>query len=219
MNDLNERVARAVESPVAPPPERDAIERLARRYGRRRRTRRIVRGFALTTVALLGVLALMPNNDRPPRVAVDPTVPNTGTAPVTTDEARYGVSNLVADLVRAGMKVTATGTASGSPLRTEARLLCVNGTEVRVYEYADRASRLAVSGTISRDGSSIGNGHGSLTIAEWIGPPHFYARGRIIVLVLQNNPPLLHALTRILGPTVSPDAGNGIESFKTHCAN
>ncbi len=219
MSDLNERVARALESPVASPPELDAIERRARRHRHRRRTGRIASGVALTTAALLGAFALTRGDDGPPRVSVGPTVTNGRTTPATTDDARYGAANLVHDLADAGMKVSTTGTASGNPLSTDAQLLCVNGTEVRVYEYSNRASRLAVSKTISPDGSRVGNGHGSFTIAEWIGPPHFYARGRIIVLVLQNDPPLLDALTRILGPTVSPDAGNGITSFKTHCSN
>ena len=43
------------------------------------------------------------------------------------------------------------------------------------------------------------------TIVEWIGPPHFFARGRSIALVLHDNEPLLDALTNIMGPTISPD--------------
>ncbi len=218
MSDLNERVARAVESPIASPPELEAIERRASGYGRRR-TRRVVAGVALTGVALVGVFALTRGEDRRPRVAIGPTVSNPSTPAVTTDDAGYNVSNLVNDLAAAGMKASVTGAAPGNPLDTEAHLLCVNGTEVRVYEYPDRDSRVGISKNISPDGSSIGNGHGMVTIAEWIGPPHFYARGRIIALVLQNDPPLLHALTRILGPTVSPRAGIRTTTFKTHCAN
>src|SRR5437660_750004 len=146
MSDLNERVGRALESPLASPPEMEAIERRARRYGRRRRTRRIATGVA--PAALLGVFAVTRDEGGPTCVAAGPTVTSGSTAPVPTNEAGYATANLVHDLADAGMKVSVTGTAPGNPLSTKAELLCVNGTEVRVYEYQDRAARLAVSTNI-----------------------------------------------------------------------
>ena len=74
-----------------------------------------------------------------------------------------------------------------------------------MYEYVDEAARREVSDGISADGSTIGRGN-SRAIVDWIGPPHFYARGRILALVLQDATPLLQTLSEIMGPTISPEA-------------
>jgi hypothetical protein len=43
-------------------------------------------------------------------------------------------------------------------------------------------------------------------LVDWIASPHFFAKDRIIVLVLGDDAALVHALTRIRGPTLSPRA-------------
>jgi hypothetical protein len=118
----------------------------------------------------------------------------------------FSADDLGRALGDAGYDVRPDGTSSGSPLASTAQETCVSGTQVRVYEYADEAARRAVSDGISADGSGIRRGS-SHTIVEWVGPPHFFARGRVIALVLQDDGRLLRALEQIMGPTISPDAG------------
>jgi hypothetical protein len=212
MTDLRNVAARAVESPIAAPPERQAIEQLVGRRRRRRRAQRLVCSLVVTVVVAIGTVAVLHDDHNAGRVAVVLS-PTTRPAPTPPDDARYGVDNLVQELKRAGMTIRDNGTTPGNPIGADAKLLCVGHTEMRVYKYPDRATRLDISNSISRDGSSIsrpvGDGTTRVEIVEWIGPPHFFARGRIIVLVLANDAPLLHALTQILGPTLSPNVVDG----------
>jgi hypothetical protein len=126
---------------------------------------------------------------------------------VDPDEAaaKFATADLQSGLTRAGYHVTPDGTTAGGVLEGTTRLVCASGTQVRVNEYEDEAARRQVSDGIQPDGYEIrdGNRH---TMVDWIGPPHFFARGRVIVLVLQDDGPLLQALTRIMGPTISPEA-------------
>jgi hypothetical protein len=64
-----------------------------------------------------------------------------------------------------------------------------------------------VSDTISPDGSQVGSSH--TFSVHWVGPPHFFADGRIIVLVLTDDTRLLAWLPGVLGPTLSPRAPAG----------
>jgi hypothetical protein len=140
-------------------------------------------------------------------------VPDPPPVPVTVvgagDETNgFSASDLERELVDAGFDVTHDGTAPGSPLAATAEMLCVNGTQLRVYEHADDGARRVVSDSISTDGSTIARGN-SRVIVDWIGPPHFFARGRVIALILQDDTELLDTLTRTMGPTLSPDAPQG----------
>jgi hypothetical protein len=175
----------------------------------RARRRRRVRAATLMTLACaflavsgIGAIAVVDWNGHDAAVNV--------AAPGDTQprNEELNTNDLVEQLTAAGAQVAPDGTTPGYPLAPTAQLLCVNDTQVRVYEYDGIASRSAVSDTISADGSRVGNtaSPGSFTIVEWMGPPHFYAAGQIIVLVLQDDTPLLQTLTHILGPTISPQA-------------
>lgn len=85
----------------------------------------------------------------------------------------------------------------------EASAICLNGRQVRLYEYPSRADRDRDSISITKEGQI--ERPGTLIIAEWVGPPHFFAGGRIIVLHLGEDQDILTLLTNILGPTLSPD--------------
>jgi hypothetical protein len=210
MIDIEETVARAIESPVAPPPEMAHVEKLAGRHRRRRTVARATAGATAVALAVaIGTAVISTRDNDRVKVATtspSPTVSSSTTvasAPTTLDElvSRLKVDHAVVD----------EGTVTGSPLAPLAHLLCVDGTTVHVYEYSDDAARAADSDMISPDGSELrsgpdsnGNSHG--TIIEWIGPPHFFASGRIIVLVLTDDAPLLGWMTDVLGPTLSPEA-------------
>ncbi len=73
--------------------------------------------------------------------------------------------------------------------------LSVNGQTVQVYEYADEAAASADVGSVSRDGSTIGN-----QTVSWVGMPHFYHTGNVILLYLGNNRAIMNPLEEIAGP-------------------
>jgi len=70
----------------------------------------------------------------------------------------------------------------------------VEGRELRVYEYPDEASRRCDSETIGMDGWSV-NG----TPVEWIGTPHYWFRGRAIVLYLGDDAEFVNLVVHAIG--------------------
>ena len=199
MTEIETYIERAIASPIGQPLLLERVRSRAIQRRRRRRSAWIAGALVVALGASVGAAALSNNDHREPRIAVIP--PTASSVP----DASYDTANLVRDLNNAGRRATLNGTAPGNPFTVDARVLCVDRTDVRVYEYPNEAARLAASSTISRDGSKIGDQSGR-SIVDWVGPPHFFARGRIIALALSDDASLLDALSRVLGPTLSPDA-------------
>jgi len=210
MIDIEARAQRAVEAPVGPPPDRERLAVLAGRIRRRRVAFRATASAALVVAVVGGVALIVPGTDTPLHVTA--TGPTSASSSLPSSP---GATVLAPDLVlghfvsrlSVAHHIVSDGTVPGTPLAPRAHLYCVDGTQVRVYEYRDRASRIAVSDTISADGSRVGN-----ATVDWVGPPHFFAKGRIIVLVLSNDVQLEGWLWRELGPTLSPQAHAGNSS-------
>ena len=78
---------------------------------------------------------------------------------------------------------------------TNAKLLVVNGGSVSVFEYPSNAAAESDAARVSRDGSVVGS-----TSITWVGPPHFYKSGRLIVLHAGNSQAVLGPLEAVLGP-------------------
>jgi hypothetical protein len=209
---------------------RQAIYAQVTQRGRARRSRRIgAVAFAVAVVVATPVVAVALNRDGGdnPRVSTlepsttDSVSPTSQT--VRSEKDKFTLANLTDRLTRAGHRVAFDGSTSGYPFAKTAHLLCVDGTQMRVFEYADIAARAAVSTGISADGSKLelpatGSATRTVIIEEWVGPPHFFASGRIIVLVLQDNDALLRDLRSILGPTISPHALR-LDAHKSPCTN
>jgi hypothetical protein len=111
------------------------------------------------------------------------------------------VDALVQGLEAAGTDVARGRVLAGGPFDFPGESLCVDQEPLRVWEFHDPKLRLAASSTISKDGSHVRN-----AIVEWVGPAHFFAQGRLIVLYLGTDDELQATLTAILGPTLSPEA-------------
>ena len=73
-------------------------------------------------------------------------------------------------------------------------VIAVNGGDVQVFEYADAAVATTEAGLVSADGSSVGT-----TMVSWIGPPHFYQAGRLIVLYVGDSTDVISVLEAELG--------------------
>lgn len=124
-----------------------------------------------------------------PAVAESPLAPS-----VTQVEDLAG---LTAALEAAGATVE-TGDKIEQPFfEVQGQALKVNGQPVEVFEWADEASREAVSRTITPQGQF------GTTQVEWAGKPHFWASGKIIVLYVGENAEVVELLTGALGAPVA----------------
>lgn len=73
-------------------------------------------------------------------------------------------------------------------------ILSVNGADVQVFEYESAEAMEAEAAQVSPDGGSIGT-----SMVTWIGAPHFYKTGRIIVLYVGNDEATLELLETVIG--------------------
>ncbi len=116
--------------------------------------------------------------------------------PPSSDEANtnYGYANLVNDLRVAGVQVESAGEVSQPFFSVKGKVIKGNDGDVQVFEFGNTAATNTAASEISSDGSSIGRSQ-----PNWIAPPHFYKKGKIIVLYLGDNATILKALEVALG--------------------
>ncbi len=77
--------------------------------------------------------------------------------------------------------------------------LTVNAGWVEVYAYATPEAANADAAHLSPDGGTFSRDH-SVSISDWVIPPHFYKKDRLIVLYVGRDSQLRAPLTRLLGP-------------------
>ena len=74
-------------------------------------------------------------------------------------------------------------------------MITVHGEDVQVFQYPDPAVADVEAALISPEGSAVGT-----TKLQWIGSPHFYKKGKLLVLYVGDSAPVLKALDAVLGP-------------------
>jgi hypothetical protein len=94
-----------------------------------------------------------------------------------------------------GAKVEKIDHLDDSPFSVPTRVTSVNGETIQVYEFETETDAKAATQTVSDDGTEIGT-----SMITWIGPPHFYAQGKIIVLYTGENSEISSLLEDLLGP-------------------
>jgi hypothetical protein len=105
---------------------------------------------------------------------------------VITDKA-----SVIAALQKAGITLTSAGLADAPYLSTPTEAF--NGGTFQIAEYADEAAAARDAGKIQPDGTVPGK------MISWLGQPHFYRAGRVILVYIGNDPALLTPLEAILG--------------------
>lgn len=123
--------------------------------------------------------------------------------------ALYDFDRLIADLRAAGATVELTSDQNidhgfGWP----ARRTVVNGENVYVYEFADELQAAVAAGGVSPNGYSFTRPDGPnkmTTHVDWLEPPHFYRRGRLVVIYAGRDAGMKELLAGLLG---SPFAGS-----------
>jgi len=105
-------------------------------------------------------------------------------------------SSLVANLRASGVPVEADGEEVDQPfLSVPGRIIKVHGEHVQVFQYSSATETDAQAALVSPDGRTVGTAK-----PFWIGPPHFFKKGKLLVLYLGDNGKVLKALETVLGP-------------------
>lgn len=84
--------------------------------------------------------------------------------------------------------------AESSVFSVPIQVVSVGGADVQVFEFQNELDAQASSLTVSEDGTEIGT-----SIIRWMDAPHFYAKGKIIVLYVGQNPEITNLLESLLG--------------------
>ena len=98
-------------------------------------------------------------------------------------------------LRREGHQVEPKGPINQPFLSTAGQIVAIDGTDVQVFEYRSESGARAEAKKVSADGSSVGT-----TRINWMEPPHFYQKGKIIALYLGSNTKMRQTIEAILGP-------------------
>jgi hypothetical protein len=75
------------------------------------------------------------------------------------------------------------------------QILKVNGADVQVFVYDTAEAMEAEAAQVAEDGGSIGT-----SMVTWMGPPHFYKLGRMIVLYVGDDSTVKALLEGVFGP-------------------
>ena len=75
------------------------------------------------------------------------------------------------------------------------QVIGANDQDIQVFEYADKAAADVEAELVAPDGSSVGT-----TMVTWVGSPHFYSAGRLIVLYVGDDSTTIDLLESVLGP-------------------
>ena len=73
-------------------------------------------------------------------------------------------------------------------------MIKVHGEDVQVFQYASAEAADAETAPISRNGTSVGTRK-----IHWIGSPHFYKKGRLVVLYVGDADQVRRTLEAALG--------------------
>jgi hypothetical protein len=83
-------------------------------------------------------------------------------------------------------------------LSTKGRVVFVNTGTINVYEYPTAAAAEADAVRVSPDGSGVA-GDQCAALITWVGPPHFYKTGQLIVVYAGSAADVLRPLEAVLG--------------------
>ena len=106
------------------------------------------------------------------------------------------------DNLRAAGAIVNVGEAFPDPLTLfmyqSRHLITVNDQNVQIFEFFSSTEADAAAQTVSPSGFSVSR-PGEVVVIEWIGTPHFYKTGRVIVLYVGDEPSVLSVLKEVLG--------------------
>ena len=101
---------------------------------------------------------------------------------------------LIQHLRAAGAEPVSGGSVEQPFFSITGTIIKVHGEDVQVFQYADTGAAEAAAAPISRDGMAVGTRK-----IFWVGPPHFFKQGRLLVLYVGDNVKVLGTLAAVLG--------------------
>ena len=109
-------------------------------------------------------------------------------------------SSLIEKLRGQGLRVVREGSIKQVFFDPTGRIVSIEGSEVQVFEFKDeKAARQAAAG-VSPDGTSVGP-----NMITWVSTPHFYQKGKLIVIHVGKDLEILRSLQGILGRQFAGD--------------
>ena len=111
----------------------------------------------------------------------------------------YDYESLIADLGNAETEVDELAIFS-----VGARDVAISGGTIKVYEFPDEQAANSQAGRVSLDGYTItvplGGDLNKSVHSDWLEPPHYYKKGRVIVFYVGGDPAFAEMLESMLGP-------------------
>lgn len=103
--------------------------------------------------------------------------------------------SLVGGLRASGLTVKRGGNLSQPFFSVKGRLLSVGREQIQVFQYAKTKTAEREAKHVDPTGPSIG-----ASMPMWIGPPHLYQSGRLIVVYVGSDQSIIKELENLLGP-------------------
>ncbi len=107
-------------------------------------------------------------------------------------------ATFIEDLKKAGHAVEAKGPVVQPFLSVPGQFVSIDGSDVQTFEYDSEKSAKAAVAKIAPDGSTIGE-----TRIGWVEPPHFFRKGKLLVLYVGKNPQVTRALEPVVGHQIA----------------
>ena len=107
----------------------------------------------------------------------------------------YGITEFVEGLREKGAEAETGDSVQQDFFSVIGTSVNVDGEGVQVFEYDSAESMESDAVLVDASGSSIGT-----SMVTWIATPHFYKKGRILVLYIGDNEEILQVLESVLGP-------------------
>ena len=115
----------------------------------------------------------------------------------------YDYESLIADLGNAETEFDERATFSVGA-RDVAISGAISGGTIKVYEFPDEQAANSQAGRVSLDGYTItvplGGDLNKSVHSDWLEPPHYYKKGRVIVFYVGGDPAFAEMLESMLGP-------------------
>ena len=107
----------------------------------------------------------------------------------------YGTEEFLAELGEKGVEAEKGDSLEQAFFSVIGTYVSFNGESVQVFEYDSAETMESDAVLVDASGSSIGT-----TMVGWVATPHFYKKGRILVLYVGDNAEILEILEGVLGP-------------------
>jgi hypothetical protein len=107
---------------------------------------------------------------------------------------QFGMSELIDALHAQGLDAKAGDSLEQPFFSVAGHFVNFNEESLQVFEYASAEAMEHDAALVDPDGGSIGT-----TMVSWVGTPHFYKKGQVIVLYIGDNQELLKMFENILG--------------------